>query len=178
MPLLAFELSQFAANCADVLDTVFGGDVPKHPLTLYQVAARAAVVYLIGLAIVRIGKSRLLSRLTGIDLLLGFILGSLLSRGITGGASISSTAVASAAIVFLHWTLTKLTCHWHGLGTLIKGHAKLVVDDGKPLADALRSSNISEHDLLEELRLHGVSDVSEVKQAYKERNGEISVIRR
>lgn len=178
MLLLELEFSQVSASATEFVEAVFGGDTPKEPLTLYQVAARAAVVYLIGLAIVRIGKSRLLSRLTGIDVLLGFILGSLLSRGITGSASISSTAVASAAIVFLHWTLTKMTVHWHGLGTLIKGHAKLVVEDGKPLADALRSSNISEHDLLEELRLHGVADVSEVKQAFKERNGEISVIRR
>lgn len=165
-------------SIAEVLEAVFGGDAPQHPPALYQVAARAAVVFLIGLAIVRIGKSRLLSRLTGIDVLLGFILGSLLSRGITGNASISSTAVASATIVLLHSALTKATFHWHGLGTLIKGHAKLVVEDGRPLADALRSSNISEHDLMEELRLHGVADVSEVKQAYKERNGEISVIRR
>ena len=38
--------------------------------------------------------------------------------------------------------------------------------------------HISPHDLIEELRLNGVNDISEVKQAYKERNGEISVIKR
>src|SRR5689334_16612425 len=90
-----------------VLQAAFGGDVPEQPLALHQVAARAVAVYLIGIAIVRLGKSRSISRVTAIDVLLGFILGSLLSRGITGHASISATVVSSAAIVATHYLLTK-----------------------------------------------------------------------
>ncbi len=60
-------------------------------------------MYLAGLVVVRIGKSRLISRTTSLDVILGFILGSLLSRGITGHASISGTIVASAVIVAVHW---------------------------------------------------------------------------
>src|SRR5947209_3492462 len=88
------------------LHEIFGGDIPDDPLKLHQIAARAVVVYLVGLLIVRIGKSRVISRVTSLDVILGFILGSLLSRGITGHASISGTAVASAAIIFVHWLFT------------------------------------------------------------------------
>jgi uncharacterized membrane protein YcaP (DUF421 family) len=42
----------------------------------------------------------------------------------------------------------------------------------------MRHSHVSEHDLFEGLRLHGVERLEDVKLAYKERNGEISVIRR
>jgi uncharacterized membrane protein YcaP (DUF421 family) len=159
-------------------ERIFGGDYPPERLETYQVAARAAVVYLIGLVVVRVGKSRLISRLTALDVILGFILGSLLSRGITGHASISGTAVASAVLVLMHWLFTKLAYHWHAFGTLIKGHVRPLVIDGQLQIDAMQKSNLSEHDVMEELRLHGVDEVSEVARAYKERNGEISVIKR
>jgi uncharacterized membrane protein YcaP (DUF421 family) len=162
----------------EFIDTVFGGDIPQPPLTLYQVAARAVVVYVVGLIIVRMGKSRMIGRVTSLDVILGFILGSLLSRGITGSASISATAVSSAAMVAVHWAITAVACRSHYFGTLIKGHNVLVVENGKMLVTEMRSSHVSEHDLMEQLRLNGVEDLSAVKKAYKERSGEISVIKR
>jgi uncharacterized membrane protein YcaP (DUF421 family) len=161
------------------LEQVFGGDTPQPPLHWYQVAARAIVVYLAGLIIVRMGKSRLVARMTALDIILGFILGSLLSRGITGSASISGTIVASAALVASHWLFTALACRWHGLGTLLKGrYLRPLIIDGQLQFDNLRRSHLSVHDVMEELRLHGVEDLSEVARAYKERNGEISVIQK
>jgi uncharacterized membrane protein YcaP (DUF421 family) len=50
------------------------------------------------------------------------------------------------------------------------------VKDGQILPKPMRHSHISDHDLTEQMRLRGVDDVSQVRAAYKERNGEISVI--
>jgi uncharacterized membrane protein YcaP (DUF421 family) len=159
------------------LEIAFGGDVPKEPLELYQVAARAVLVYFVGVFVVRIGKSRLVGRMTSVDVLVGFILGSLLSRGITGHASLSGTAVASAGVIASHWAVTWLTCHSHALGCLLKGDAELLVRDGQPLLENMRHAHISLHELTEALRLAGVADVREVREAYRERNGEISVLK-
>ena len=158
------------------IELVFGGDFPHDPLLLHQVAARAVVVYIVGVALVRIGKSRIVSRMTSLDVILGFILGSLLSRGITGHASLSGTVAGSTAIVACHWAFTALTFKWHSLGTLLKGHVRLLVTDGVLQLDNMRRSHISSHDLEEAMRLKGVEDIREVRRAYKERNGEISVI--
>ncbi len=135
------------------------------------------LVYLVGVIAVRIGKSRGIGRLTSLDIILGFILGSLLSRGITGHASLSATAVGSAALVAAHWLITFLAYRWHCVGTFIKGNSWPLVVDGKMQRDNMRRSHISEHDLEEEFRLHGVDDIRRVKRAYKERNGGISVIK-
>jgi uncharacterized membrane protein YcaP (DUF421 family) len=163
-------------SVGSVLHDVFGGDYPVDPLALHQIAARAAIVYLGGLIIVRIGKSRLISRTTSLDVILGFILGSLLSRGITGHASISGTILASAVIVAVHWVLTAVACRSHGFGTLFKGNSELVVEDGRILRAPMKHSHISDHDLIEQLRLRGYDDLEQVRAAYKERNGEISVL--
>jgi len=166
----------FVQGFGEFLHDVFGGDTPVEPLALYQIAARATIVYLAGLIIVRIGKSRLISRTTSVDVILGFILGSLLSRGITGHASISGTVMASAVIVAVHWVLTAIACRSHGFGRLFKGNSELVIKDGRILRKPMLHSHISDHDLIEQLRLRGVDDVEQVGAAYKERNGEISVI--
>jgi uncharacterized membrane protein YcaP (DUF421 family) len=158
-------------------ELVFGSDVPLQPLALHQVAARGVLVYVIGMAIVRVGKSRLISRVTAVDVLLGFILGSVLGRGITGSASLSGTTVATAAIVAAHFFITNLAMRWSWFETQIKGHSRLVIDRGATLTQNLRISHISEDDLDEELRLRGIESRQQVKLAYKERNGEVSVIK-
>jgi uncharacterized membrane protein YcaP (DUF421 family) len=163
---------------ADLLLFPFGGDVPSQPLELHQVFLRAVVVYVVGLAIVRVGKSRLLARITPLDVLLGFILGSVLGRAITGSASLSGTAAACVALVATHWVLTLLACRWHWFGDLVKGHAHLIVQDGEPLWNNMRGSHISIHDLDEALRLKGIDDMKQVRLAFKERSGEISVLTR
>jgi uncharacterized membrane protein YcaP (DUF421 family) len=176
--LLAVEDSSRLARAADLFHTLFGGDMADPPYTWHQVMARAAAVYLIGLVIVRIGKSRLIGRNTALDIILGFILGSLLSRGITGHASLSGTLIASSALIAIHWVITALTCRWHTLGSLFKGNVRPLVVDGQPIRENMRRSHISEHDLLEEVRLSGVEEIEDVKRAYKERNGQVSVIKR
>lgn len=158
---------------------IFGGDQAGTSLTLSQTAARTMAVYLAGVLVVRAGKSRLLARATGIDILVGFILGSLLSRGINGSATLSGTLVASVVLVAAHAVLTAAGVRWHALGNFMKGHTQILIRDGVVLWDNLRNSHISEHDLAEALRLNGkVEDPSAVARAYKERNGEISVITR
>ena len=173
--------SQAAAllqRIGELFQFVFGADLPADPLLLHQVAARAILVFLVGLAIVRIGKSRLISRTTSVDVILGFMLGSILSRGITGNASLSATFVASVALVAAHWLLTWLACRWHAVGKLVKGNANLLVRDGKPLRENMNHAHMSDRDLEEGLHLSGIDDLADVRLAYKERNGEVSVIKR
>lgn len=161
----------------DAATNLLGGDATQNSLSLAQVAARAFLVYVIGILLVRLGKSRMLSRATPLDILLGFILGSLLSRGINGSASLSSTFVASAVLVGIHWIITAAACRSHVLGQLIKGHCYVLIRDGEMDDKNMRHSHISEHDLIEALRLNAnVEDVSLVAAAYKERSGDIGVV--
>jgi uncharacterized membrane protein YcaP (DUF421 family) len=160
------------------LGWIFGGDTPSPSLEWWQMGARAILVYVVGVLVVRMGKSRLVGRVSALDILVGFMLGSLLSRGITGHASLSGTAIASAALIATHWLFTLLAARWHVFGKLTKGNAVQLVQDGHMLPNNMRSSHISEHDLVESLRLHGIDDVAVVAKAFKERNGKISVVKK
>jgi uncharacterized membrane protein YcaP (DUF421 family) len=161
---------------ADFLSRLLLEDAHDNPLGM--VALKAVVVYTVGLILVRIGKSRLISRASPLDVLLGFILGSLLSRGITGSASITGTTVASIVLIAMHWLFTWIAYKSHTFGQLIKGHTRPIIKDGQLLRDVMRESHISEQDLLEQLRLHAnLEDPKKVKIAYKERSGEVGVVK-
>jgi len=62
---------------------------------------------------------------------------------------------------------------------MVKGHSEILVADGQVDEKAMRRSHISRDDLQEEMRLNGnVEDPALVYRAYKERSGQISVVRR
>lgn len=161
----------------DLVEKIFGGDYPAERLTLYQTIARAVLIYIIGLFVIRVGKGRLVGRVTGIDILVGVVLGSLLSRGITGHASLSGTTAASLGIILAHWVITGIGARWHRFGDLTKGHAVQIVEEGNLRSDRMKQCHISLHDLSQAARLQGVSELAEIRHAFKERNGDISIIK-
>lgn len=58
----------------------------------------------------------------------------------------------------------------------IKGGPSPIVIDGRINQKALRRELMTREELMEELRLRGVSDVSTVARAYLEMNGMLSVL--
>ncbi len=147
-------------------------------LTSGHMMARAIVVFVFAVIIVRIGKKRFISENTAFDVILGVMLGSVLSRAITGQSPFLPTLVAALVLVGLHWLFARVAVRSDRFGTLIKGNTRLLVSDGKVDWDAMRRSNLSRNDLLEALRLQAsLSDWEKVKEARLERNGEISIIR-
>lgn len=170
--------SRFLSVLHQVVQVLFGGDEPESPLRLYQIAARAVLIFVMGLAVVRCGTNRMISRVTSLDVIFGFLMGSLLSRGVTGTASLSGTLVACSSMAIVHWLLSAMCFRWHKFGIVVKGRETLIVRDGEPIPDNLRKTHISQHDLDEELRLQEVDDIGQVRLAYQERNGEVSVLKK
>jgi len=167
-------------HLVDGLNLLFGGNAPGESLDAVQMAGRALLVYVAGLAIVRAGKNRLLGRSTAFDIVLGFILGSMLSRAINGAAPLFETLVAALVLVALHWTFAHLAIGSDNIASAVKGRRIVLVREGRIEQEALRSAEISERDLREELRLSGahIDDPAEVELACLERNGRISVLPR
>jgi uncharacterized membrane protein YcaP (DUF421 family) len=164
---------------ANLLQPILGNSGPPESPALWAVAARAVVLYVYGLLLMRIGKSRLMGNATALDVAVVIVLGSLLSRGINGTASLASTMVASAVLVGCHWLSTWATVRSHAMGNMIKGHTRLLVADGQVDEAALCKSHLSHEDLEEGMRINGnVEDLARVPRAYKERSGTISVVRR
>lgn len=158
-----------------VFEQVFGtGDVE---LGLFQVLARAVTIFIIGIALVRIGRKRFLGKMTAFDMIIAVVLGSLLSRSITREELFLEMLAAALLLILLHRSFSYLADRSHTFGKIIKGHQQVLVKDGEIIWEALRDSSITEHDLMQTLRLNAnTADVSKVKIARLERNGDISFL--
>jgi uncharacterized membrane protein YcaP (DUF421 family) len=142
-------------------------------------ALRALIIYVTAILLVRLGEKRFMGKNTAFDVILGIILGSVLSRAVTGNAGFFQTIGAGAMLVGLHWLFSVAAYYSDRFGTAIKGDDRILVEDGEIIWDNMRKSHIGENDLLSALRNNGqVQDLSEVKVARFERNGDISVIKR
>lgn len=152
-------------------------DVPPTEMDAGQVIARAVVIYLAGLIILRVGQHRFLGKNTAFDIVLGFVLGSMLSRAVNGSAALMPTIAAAAGLVALHWLFALGSFRSRRFGTVVKGESRLLVRDGEIDWKAMRRGQIGMRDLEEALRSDGqAADVSEVREAHLERSGQISII--
>ena len=148
-------------------------------LTFMQISLRAIIVFVSALAIVRCGDRRFLSQKTAFDAVLGFILASMLARAVNGTAAFFPTLGGGLVLVMLHRVLAYWSRRSHAFGNVIKGRSDVVIREGQVDMDVATRNRLSEHDLLEDLRLHGnVADETDVALAVFERNGQISVVRR
>jgi uncharacterized membrane protein YcaP (DUF421 family) len=144
----------------------------------WQMCVRAVLVFVFGIALVRLSGKRTFGKLSALDIVLAIIVGSNMSRALTAAAPFWSTLAATALLALLHFALARLSIHLRWLGPLIKGRPRRLITDGRIDKDAMRRGQLSHGDLDEELRLHGLEGPESVKAAYLERNGSVSVIKR
>ncbi len=137
----------------------------------------AIVLYLIALIILRFGDKRFLGKSAAFDIVLGIIIGSVISRAINGTAKLFPTVAAMVILVGLHWVFAILSLYSEKIGSIVKGKSNLIVKDGKILQEQMRRNQISKNDFMMHLRLDGkLTDVKNVKEAYLEKGGRISII--
>lgn len=166
-------------NLWEGLSWALGIGIDPKSFNTLQVALRAIVIYLGGLAILRIGENRFLGKFTAFDIILGFVLGGILSRAINGSGPLFPTLIATTLLVSLHFVLAKTAFHSHRFGEAVKGRSELLVKDGEIVWEGMRRKSLSERDLEEALRLKAsLENCDQVKEARFERNGDISVVKK
>ena len=142
-----------------------------------QMALRTLIIYAVTLVLIRLGSKRFLSEATAFDVIVGIMLGSVMSRAINGSAPLFPTLLAGVVFVSLHWSFAALAFHTNWFGSLVKGNPVLLIKDGKIQQQGVRQAALSTHDLIQALRLQAqATDPAKIQLAYLERNGNISVI--
>lgn len=159
------------------IDRALGLGLETKDINVGQMSLRALVVFVLAIAMIRIANKRFMGKNAALDVLLGIIFGSMVSRAITGNAPFLPTIVASLVLVLLHWLSSAIAFHSQWFGTLVKGRDRQLVRDGEIQWKMMKKTHVTEHDLQESLRGNGEQpDVSRVASAHLERNGDISMI--
>ena len=143
----------------------------------WQMSNRAALVFLYATVLYRVVPRKAFGNSAVVDIVLTVIIGSALSRAMTGNAALLPTFAAAAVLALVHTLLSALARHSQPVSKLIKGRPVLLVRAGQVDWKAMRRANLGERDLLESLRLNGVAGPEDVAEAHLERNGAISVVK-
>ncbi|MFL5298381.1 MAG: DUF421 domain-containing protein [Phenylobacterium sp.] len=159
----------------DVIRSLIGPDESAQP---WQICVRAVIVLVFGLICLRIAGRRTFAQATPLDIFVAIVVGSNLSRIMTGKASFFGGLAATLLLVILHRLLAMATLRWNLLGRFIKSAPVTIVKDGAVDRRAMARHELGDDDLAEWLRMEGLESVEDVRLATIEPGGKVSVVKK
>lgn len=150
----------------------------KDKITIPEVAARAAVMFVLMIILIRLAGMRSFGKGDVFDSILTILLGAVLARGIIGATPFLSAVAGGAVITSIHILLSNLSFYSHQMGKRIKGHHRLLYEKGRFIKANMDKVNLSKHDIEEQMRLKlNTTSLDRIEAIYYERTGEISFIK-
>jgi uncharacterized membrane protein YcaP (DUF421 family) len=160
----------------EIIRTLIGPD--NGDATAVQLCVRAVILLVFGVTYIRIAGRRTFSNASPLDIVVALVVGSNLSRAMTGKAPFWPTLAATLLLVVLHRLLAMATLRWSWLAAWLKSAPTVLVRDGVEDEATMRRHGISRDDLFEGLRQEQVEALADVRLATLEGSGRISVVRR
>jgi uncharacterized membrane protein YcaP (DUF421 family) len=162
----------------DLFDQALGLSLKSEQLGFGHMAARAVLLYLALIVLVRVAKKRFLGQATAFDYILVVLIGAVAGRAMTGGAPYFASLFGLFVLVAMHWVFSATSQRSQAFSYFIKGHATTIIKEGKLDVRQMAKAHMSSDDLEEDLREKGVKGPSEVQEARLERSGKLSVIKK
>jgi uncharacterized membrane protein YcaP (DUF421 family) len=148
----------------------------KLSLPWWEFIARAVVVYIFLLVILRVTGKRQVGQLAPFDLVLLLVLSNALQNSMNGGDNTVTGGVISAVtLVFLNWLLGYATYRSKKIGRFVEGRPQVIVHNGQVYRDVMESERLTQDELEAAIRLAGCASLHDVHFAILENNGQISV---
>lgn len=141
------------------------------------IALRSVVVYLFIVIAIRIFGKREISQLSIIDLVFVLLISNSVQNAMVGpDTSLFGGIIAAASLFVVNTLLSKLLFKSKALNHLLQGEDMLLMYHGKKLSKHMQQAGISEEELQEAMREHGVAEEKEVDMAILETDGSISIL--
>jgi uncharacterized membrane protein YcaP (DUF421 family) len=149
--------------------------VPSRPIL--DIVLRGTIVYLALLLFLRFVLHRQTGAVSITDMLLIVLIADASQNAMGEYRSVPEGLILVATLIFWNYALDWLSYRFPWLELLTHPPPLQLVRNGRLLRRNMKQELITEEDLLSELRKQGIEDVQEVKKAYMEGDGHISVIR-
>ena len=140
-----------------------------------QMSLRATLIFVLGVLIVRFAATRAFGKWSALDIILAVIVGSNLSRALTGSAPFLPTLIATVLLVVLHGLLAMAAARWSWLSTLTKGASIPLVRDGQMDEPAMRRQRITSDEIEAAIRQSGGRSVDDAEAVFLETDGSLAV---
>jgi uncharacterized membrane protein YcaP (DUF421 family) len=160
----------------DLMIDIFG---EGKDLTVWQMSARAIVVYFMAMALIRISGKRTFAKNTGFDTIIQIIFGAVLSRAIVGASPFVPTIGTCLSLVLLHRLLAWLSIKNQNIEHFFKGDRVILFEKGEVNQENLNKSLMTKDDLMCDVRLKANTNTyDDVDTIFRENTGQLSVIKK
>jgi uncharacterized membrane protein YcaP (DUF421 family) len=159
---------------------IFGSDwssVLASDTPIFELFVRSTALYFFVFVLMRSTLRRSAGELSMLDFIFVLLVTNGAADAMTGGGtSVTSGIVVVATIVGWNYTLNSLSYRIPAVERLLSPQPLQVVRDGELLRRNMRREFLTEQELRGQIREEGIEDLSHVKAAYIEGDGNISVI--
>ncbi len=142
-----------------------------------QIIISSIAVYLFIIIAIRLFGKKELSQLSVIDLVFILLISNSVQNAMVGSNSTLTGGLAAASALFVtNYIFKQFLYHFPKFSKFIQGEEVLLIYNGKLNRKNMEKSRITEDELMEAIREHGVSGIEDVNLAIMEVDGNISVL--
>ena len=142
-----------------------------------DIIIRSASVYLFMVIALHIFGKKELSQLNTADVILILLISNAVQNAMVGSDTSLYGGFAAATVLFvINFILKKLMFKYKNIGNFIEEKPEILIHNGNLDFNALSKLSISNDELKEAMREHGIEHFTDVKLAMLEIDGNISII--
>ena len=154
---------------------MFFGDAP--PSFMLEIVFRTTIMYIYTIILLRLLGKRSIGQLSTLELAIIICFGSAVGDPMMGAeVPILHGITAITAVAILQIAMEKFINRNKKMEAVMEGTPECVVDDGLIITKHLDKDNISHADLFRALRSKDVEHLGQVRKAYFETTGQVSVV--
>ena len=140
-----------------------------------EIVVRAVVMFFFLWLVTRVVGRSTLGELSTFELILFVTMGDLVQQGVTQqDFSVTGSLLAVSVFTLLTVLLSWFNWRWPRMRKVVHGVPVLVVHDGEPALETMRSERLSFDDLYAAAREQGIERIADVRVAVLEADGKIS----
>lgn len=143
-----------------------------------ELMARGAAIYLGIMVLLRVMPRRTGGEVTTTDLIVILLVAEAATHSFSIYTSVADALVLIATLLALDYSVNALSYRFPAFERLMSAPPLPLVRDGKLLRRNMRREFVTEEELMGQLRAKGIDDLSQVKKAYVESEGELTFVTR
>ncbi len=142
-----------------------------------EVVLRAAIVYVAVWGVFRLAGRKAFQRWGPPEIVLLFLVSTALRKTLVADdESITTGLIAFVTLVGLDRIATSLTARWRHAADVVEGPVVRLVRAGELDRAAMARVRLGEHELLARVRARGRERLDEIRDAWFERSGEVTIV--
>ncbi|ADY50941.1 protein of unknown function DUF421 [Pseudopedobacter saltans DSM 12145] len=142
-----------------------------------NIAFRCLVVYVFMILAIRLTGKKELTQLNTIDVILILLISNAVQNAMVGpDSSLSGGIVAAGVLFLLNFLMKKVMFRSKRIRQFMLQKPQVLIHDGKMDFEMLHKLDISNDELEEAMREHGIDEIKSIKLAMMEVDGNISII--